>query len=172
MKRSVTIIGWSTIVCSGLIILSDLFSLLLADSMNQLNPFLNSFPQFKTGAMQSLVEISEYSRIWSMYTIGYFVVTMVGGVQFVRFRNIGRKILEIACWIGFCNACIDSYMSYSLWSAMHASLKNLVGTIGLPLEELNPLGIGMIIAGFFLWVLPSSGLIVYFRRPALKALMH
>jgi hypothetical protein len=43
--------------------------------------------------------------------------------------------------------------------------------MGMSLQQLNPLGLGAIIVGFFIWIIPSVGIAVYLRRPSLRALM-
>lgn len=169
MLRSARIIGWSTALFSIIIILSEV-SNLLTDPMEQLNIVFNMFPQAKIG-METMTDIFQYSRIWSVYTILYFLFVFVGSIQFIRFQAIGRLLLEIACWIGLVNACIDSFLSYILWKNMQAALSNVTGNMGMDLVNLNPLGIGAIAFGFFLWIIPTIGMIVYLRRPALKALM-
>ena len=169
MPRSVRIIGWSTAFFSIVIILSE-FSNLLTNPMDQLNVVFNMFPQAKIG-MDTLTDIFQYSRIWSVYTILYFLSVFVGSIQFIRFQAIGRMILEIACWVGIMNACIDSLISYMLWKQMKAMLSTVTGLMGMGLENLNPLGMATIIFGFFLWIIPTIGMIVYLRKPALKALM-
>jgi len=54
---------------------------------------------------------------------------------------------------------------------MKAMLSTVTGLMGMGLENLNPLGMATIIFGFFLWIIPTIGMIVYLRKPALKALM-
>ena len=169
MPRSVRIIGWSTAIFSIIIILSEV-SNLLTNPMEQLNIVFNMFPQAKIG-MDTLTEIFHYSQIWSVYTILYFLFVFVGSIQFIRFQAIGRMILEIACWIGIVNACIDSFLSYILWKNMQTALSNVTGTMGMDLVNLNPLGMATIILGFFLWIIPSIGMIIYLRKHGLKALM-
>jgi hypothetical protein len=101
----------------------------------------------------------------------YFCGVLIGAVQFIRFQEIGRKILEIACWIGLINACLDSILSYiqlkNLQAAFTAAIKSMEGGLG----NLILFGMIPIILGFFLWIIPSIGMIVYFRRSELKALM-
>ncbi len=166
--RSVKLLGWSTIVVSVIVICSELFGLVLAQSLDQFSRMLNAFPQFKTGPMSDLLD---YNRIWSIYSIFYFMATLVGAAMFVGYRETGRRILEVAAWVGILNACIDSIMSYTYWRAMESSLSGLTGMAGMPIAQLNPIGLGAIILGFFLWVIPSVGFIVYLRRPSLRALM-
>jgi hypothetical protein len=169
MSRSVRIIGWSTALFSVVIILSDVTNL-LTNPMEQVNMVFEMFPQAK-GGTDAITEMFQYSRIWSVYSILYFLYVFVGSIQFIRFKAIGRTILEIACWVGIMNACIDSLISYMLWKQMKAMLSTVTGLMGMGLENLNPLGMATIIFGFFLWIIPTIGMIVYLRKPALKALM-
>jgi hypothetical protein len=170
MSRSIRIIGWSTALFSIIIILSEI-SNLLTDPMEQFNMVFNMFPQAKSG-MDAMTDIFQYSRIWSVYTILYFWFVFFGSIQFIRFQEVGRMVLEIACWIGMLNACIDSFLSYILWKNMQTALSAVTGTMGMGLGNLNPLGITTIILGFFLWIIPTIGMIVYLRKPGLKALMN
>jgi hypothetical protein len=169
MSRSVRMIGWSTALFSIMIILSE-FSNLLTDPMEQFNMVFQMFPKAKSG-MDAMTDIFQYSRIWSVYTILYFLFVFAGSIQFIRFTAIGRLILEIACWVGIGNACIDASLSYMLWKQMQAALSNVTGMMGMGLGNLNPLGMFTIISGFFLWIIPTIGMIIYLRKPALKALM-
>ena len=169
MSRSIRIIGWSTALFSIVIILSE-FSNLLTDPMEQLNMVFNMFPQAKSG-MESVIETMQYSRIWSVYTILYFCFVFFGSIKFIRFQVVGRMILEVACWVGMVNACIDSFLSYMLWKNMQTALSSVTGIMGMGLGNLNPLGMATIILGFFLWIIPTIGMIVYLRKPGLKALM-
>jgi hypothetical protein len=116
-------------------------------------------------------DMFEYNRIWSIYSISYFLVTLIGGIQFVRFQESGRRILELACWVGMLNACVDTTASYMFWKDMETAMRAVVGGMELALSQVNPIGLGAIIVGFFIWVIPSMGIIVYLRRPLLRALM-
>ena len=172
MERSVQIFGWSTIVVSVILMFSQLLNLAITDSVNQLSQLVGAYPGFKSGVMGPMMDMFEYNRIWSIYSIVYFIVTLVGGILFVRFKEVGRKILEVACWVGILNAFIDTAISYSFWKQMEAAVTATVGGMGMSLDQLNPLGLGAIIVGFFIWVIPSSGIIIYLRRPSLRALMR
>ena len=169
MLRSIRIIGWSTALFSIVIILSEFFNL-LSDPMEQLNMVFKMFPQVK-GGTDVIADMFQYNRIWSIYTIFYFWFVFFGSIQFICFRAIGRLILEIACWIGMVNACIDSILSYLLWKQMQAALSAAMGTFGIGLGNLNPLGTATIILGIFFWIIPTTGMIIYLRKPSLKALM-
>jgi hypothetical protein len=169
MSRSVRIIGWSTALFSIVIILSEV-SNLMTNPMDQFKMVFNMFPQAKTG-LDTMTDLFQYSRLWSIYMILYFLYVFVGSIQFIRFQTIGRIILEIACWAGIVNACIDSFLSFMLWKQMQAALSNVTGTIAVGLGNLNPLGMSTIVLGFFLWIIPTIGMIVYLRKPGLKALM-
>ena len=169
MYRSVRIIGWSTALFSVIIILLEI-SNLLTNPTEQLHMVIQMIPQAK-GGMDAMMDLFLYSRIWSVYTILYFSFVFVGAIYFVRFHAVGRKILEIACWVGMGNACIDSYVSFHLWKQMESALSNVTGLMGVGLANLNPLGMATILFGFFLWIIPTFGMVVYLRRPTLKALM-
>jgi hypothetical protein len=43
--------------------------------------------------------------------------------------------------------------------------------MGMSLGYINPLGMITIILGFFLWIIPSIGMILYLRSPKIKANM-
>jgi hypothetical protein len=150
MKRSVTIFGWSTIIVSVILIFTQLLSLVMTNSINEIAGLLNGYPGFKSDSLSSMMDMFEYNRIWSVYSIVYFLVTLAGGILFVRFREMGRKILEIACWVGMLNACVDTTVSYTFWKEMESAMNAVVGGmgVGLPLQQINPLGLGAIIVGF------------------------
>jgi hypothetical protein len=169
MSRYVRIIGWSTALFSIIIILSD-FSNLLSNPMEQLQMVFDMLPQTRSGT-NAFADMFQYNRIWSVYSIVYFSFVLFGSIQFIRFQAIGRMVFEIACWIGIVNACIDTCMSYMLMKQMQKTLSVVIGTMGVSLGNLNPLGIAAIILGFFLWIIPTIVLIVYLRKPELKALM-
>lgn len=169
MPRSIFVVGWSTILFSIIIILTEFFNL-LSNPMEQLNVLFSAFPQARN-SMESVTELFQYNRIWSIYTILYFFGVLAGAVQFVRLQEIGRKILEIACWVGMVNACADSLLSYIFWKQMQTALSSLMGNMGMSLGYVNPLGTITIILGFFLWIVPSIGMILYLRSPKIRALM-
>jgi hypothetical protein len=168
MSRSIRVIGWSTAIFSIIIILSE-FSNLLTNPMEQFNIVFQMFPQAK-GSMDAMTEIFQYSRIWSAYSVLYFCFVLLGSIQFLQFKTAGRLNLEIACWIGMFNACADTFLSYTLWKQMQAALSRVEGTLGMGLGNLNPFGVAAILLGFFLWIIPTIGLVVYLRKPALKSL--
>ena len=172
MRRSVYFFGWSTVVVSFILFFSQIIGLAVTNSIDQVSGLLGGYPGMKGGLLGTMSDMFEYNRIWSVYSMFYFAVTLVGGVLFVRFREIGRKILEIACWVGMVNACIDTVVNYVFWQDMEESMKSLVGGIGIALQQLNPLGLGAIIVGFLIWVIPSIGIVIYLRRPSLRALMN
>jgi hypothetical protein len=169
MPRSISVVGWSTILFSTIIILTEFFSL-FSNPMVQLNVLFSTFPQAQNG-MESVTELFQFNRMWSIYTIFYFSVVLAGAIRFVHFHEIGRTILEIACWIGMVNACVDTLLSYIFWKNMQAALSTVMGTMGMSLGYINPLGMITIILGFFLWIIPSIGMILYLRSPKIKANM-
>ncbi len=170
MSRSVSVVGWSTILVSIIIIFSEIISVSENSMMNQFNVLFSAFPQAQHG-FDSMMDLFQYSRVWSVYTILYFSFVLVGALQFLRFRALGRTILEIACWVGILNACADSLLGYILWKNMEAAFSAVMRNMGMGLGNLNPLGMVTIVLGFFLWIIPSIGMIVYLRSPKLRALM-
>ena len=106
MSRYVRIIGWSTALCSIIIILTDL-SNLLSNPMEQLQTVFTMLPQARNGT-NAIADMFQYNRIWSVYSILYFMFVLFGSIQFIQFKALGRTLLEIACWVGLVNACIDS----------------------------------------------------------------
>jgi hypothetical protein len=170
MTRSISIIGWSIILISAIMILAEFFSL-FSNPLEQLNTLFRMIPQARSGT-ESITVLFLFNRFWSVYTILYFLVVLAGAIQFVRFRRMGRTILEIACWIGILNACADSFMSYLFWTNMQAALVSAMGTMGMNSKYLNPIGIITIISGFFLWIIPSFGMVLYLRNLKVKAAMR
>jgi hypothetical protein len=171
MERSVRVVGWSTIVLSIIVIVTELIGLFFGESMSQIEPLLAMLPQARTGSYQSLLDMFQYTRAWSLHTIVYFAVVLFGAIQFVRFRAVGRTILEIACWVGLLNAFVDTLLSYSIWKNMQAMMSAVGGLMGMRGGDLNPLGLVTVIAGFFFWIVPAIGIIVYLRKPKLRELM-
>ncbi len=169
MPRSVSVIGWSTILISIIMIFTEFISL-FSNPMEQLNIVISTFPQVRNG-MESVTQMIQYNRVWSIYTILYFIFIFVGAIQFIRCHSIGRTILEVACWFGMVNACVDSLLSYILWEKMQAALSSVMGAIEMGLGYINPLGIFTIILGFLLWIIPSIGMILYLRSPKIRAIM-
>jgi len=169
MPRSISVVGWSTILFSIIMILIEFFSL-ISNPMEQLNALFSTLPLTQNG-MEPFTELFQFNLIWSIYTIFYFLVVLAGAIQFVHCREIGRKILEIACWTGLVNACLDSLLSYILWKNIQAALSSVMGNMGMSLEYINPLGMITIILGFFLWIIPSIGMILYLRSPRIKTNM-
>jgi hypothetical protein len=171
MKRSVYFFGWATLIASALLVLSQLMNLVIAGSVDQVAGLLSGYSNLKSASLGPLMDMFTYNRIWSVYSIAYFSCTFVGAIQFLRFREIGRKILEIACWIGFFNACVDTAASYVFWTRMQSAMGTMAGGLGVTMAQISGYGAGAILAGFFLWVVPSIGIVVYLRRNSLKALM-
>ena len=170
MSRSVRFIGWSTAFFSIIMILSEI-SHVLSDPLDQIKMILQIIPHGKSG-MDAIAELNQYSRMWSVYTIVYFWFVFFGSIQFIRFQAVGRRMLEIACWAGIVNACIDSILSFMLWKQMQTALSNIPGTMGMGLGNINPIGMSTIILGFVMWIIPTIGMVLYLRKPALKTLMQ
>jgi hypothetical protein len=171
MKRSIYFFGWSTIIVSVILILSQFLSIAISNSVDQITGLVDGYPGIKNGALRSMSDMFTYNRIWSVYSIGYFLVTLVGGILFVRFQETGRRTLEIACWVGILNACVDTTASYIFWNDLETAMIGLAGGMGISGSQLNPLGLGTIIVGFLIWIVPSIGIVFYLRRPSLKAQM-
>ncbi len=171
MKQSVLVFGWATIIASAILILSQVLNLAITGSVDQVAGLFGGYSGLKSTTLGPVMDMLTYNRIWSMYSVVYFACTFAGGIQFVRFHESGRKILEIACWIGFLNACVDTTMSYIFWKSMESAMDAVAGGLGLTVGQLGPFGLGAIVVGFFIWVIPSIGIIIYLRRPSVKALM-
>ena len=169
MNRTIRILGWSTALCSMCLILSNIFDV-MTNPMDQINTMVALLPQINHG-MEAMTNMVHYSRWWSMYSICYFLFVFAGSIFFIRLQEIGRKILEIACWIGMINACIDSFLSYMLWQQMQTALSTLPGAFRMGIGNLNPWGIVTIILSFFLWIIPATFMIVFLRKPTLKVMM-
>jgi hypothetical protein len=169
MPRSIFVVGWSTILFSIIMILTEFFNL-LSNPMEQFSVLFSAFPQARN-SMESVTELFQYNRMWSIYTVLYFFGVLAGAVQFVRLQEVGRKILGVACWVGMVNACADSLLSYILWKNMQTALSSVMGTMGMSLGYINPLGMITLILGFFLWIVPSIGMILYLRSSKIRTLM-
>jgi hypothetical protein len=166
---SVLVIGWCSIVASGIMVLVNLVSLLsfsVYDTLGLNSPLLAPYmPQ----AMKKVMDLYRYSRMWTVYGIFYFLFVLVAGVQFLRLRAWGRAAMEAACWIGFLNAVVDTLLSYLMWRNMQETLSAVLrGLGGGQYSYLNPIGFFTIVAGFFLWVIPCGLMIVFLRRPKIR----
>jgi hypothetical protein len=166
---SVIVIGWCTVIASGIMVLVDLVSLLsfsAYDTLGLNSPLLAPYlPQ----AMKKVTDLYRYSRIWTAYGIFYFMFVLFAGIQFLRLRAWGRAAMEAACWIGLLNAVVDTLLSYAMWHNMQETLSEVLrGLGGGQYSYLNPIGFFTIIAGFFLWVIPCGLMIVYLRRPKIR----
>jgi hypothetical protein len=170
MTHSIRALGWSTICVSAIIILSELMHLSDPPAMDQFNMIFSAFPQARQG-MDSLQDLFTYNRWWSIYSILYFSFVLTGAIQFIRYRKIGLRILKIACWIGLVNACVDSVISYRMMEQMNKALASVIPSLGAGIGSLNTFGMAPIVGGFFLWTLPTIGMILYLRKPRLAELM-
>jgi hypothetical protein len=166
MKKSVELVGWSTILASVFFIFSNFFSL-LSDPMDQFKLILQSFPQARA-SLDSMSDLFLFNRIWSVYMIIYFMFVLVGAVQFIRYLKIGRTILEIACWVGIISTFVDSVLSYTLLKSMQSAISKTMGNMGISFGNLNSLGTITVVLGLLLWVIPSIGMILYLRNPELN----
>jgi hypothetical protein len=166
---SVLVIGWSSIIASGIMVLVNLVSLLsfgAYDTLGLNSPLLTPYlPQ----ATKKVMDLYRYSRMWTVYGIFYFLFVLVAGVQFLRLRAWGRTAMEAACWIGLLNAVVDTLLSYLMWQSMQETLSAVLrGLGGGQYSYLNPLRFFTIVAGFFLWVIPCGLMIVFLRRPKIR----
>jgi hypothetical protein len=166
---SIPVIGWSTIMASIIMIAVDAMSLLSFNTLDSFNVDASVLNQYVPQGMQKVMDLYSYSRAWTMYGILFFAFTFVAGVQFVRLRAWGRKALEIVCWIGLFNALAETAMSYMIWRNMQETLSMVMrGVGGSQYSFINPLGFITIVLGFFLWLIPSVGMIIYLRRPIIR----
>jgi hypothetical protein len=168
---SIPIIGWSTIFASALMILVNVTSLFTTSALDALNMSFDSpvFAQYVPQSMKSMLDLYTYSRWWTWYAVLYFAFVLAAGVQFVRLRSWGRSALEAACWIGIMNALVDTFLSYEIWSNMQETFNMVLRSMGgVHSSYLNPLGFFTIVLGFFLWVIPAVGLIIYLRKPVIR----
>jgi len=166
---SVLIIGWASVLASGLMVLVNLVSLVSYNMFDTMNLNVPGLSQYVPESMKKVMVLYGYSRIWTAYGIVYFLFVCVAGVQFLRLRAWGRTALEIACWVGLLNAVVDTMLSYMIWQNMQETLSLLMrGIGGGRYSYLHPLGFITIIAGFILWVVPCGGMIVFLRRPKVR----
>jgi hypothetical protein len=169
MSQSVRLVGWASALVSMIMILWEI-SNIASNPMDQILMIEKMFPQ-TTGGTNDFVEMFQYDRLWSIYSLVYFLLVLTGSIEFLRFKVIGRVILEIACWVGMLNACIDTLRSYYLWKQMQAVLSSVSALLGSSAGAFFPLGTATIVLGFLLWTVPTGGMLVYLRKPALRALM-
>ncbi|MBF8296979.1 MAG: hypothetical protein HW389_3524, partial [Bacteroidetes bacterium] len=165
---SITIIGWTTVIASVIMIVVNVMSLLTYSMLDSLDMSLNTplLSQLLPQSMKKVVDLYRYSRWWTAYGIFYFAFVLVAGIQFLRLQAWGRKALEIACWIALLNALVDSALSYMIWENMQETLSMALRSLGGgQYSSINSLGLTTIVVGFFLWIIPSGAMIVYLRRP-------
>jgi hypothetical protein len=168
---SITIIGWTTVIASAIMVVVNAMSLLSYTMLDTLDLNLNMplVSQYVPQSMKKVIDLYRYSRWWTWYGILFFGFVLIAGVQFLRLRAWGRRALEIACWIGLANALVDSALSFLIWKNMQDTLSMaLRGLGGGQTSYINPLGLFTIVVGFFLWIIPSAGMIIYLRRPAIR----
>lgn len=168
---STAIIGWSTVIASSIMIVVNAVSLLSYSMFNSADLGLNSplLSQYIPQSMKRVFDLYQYSRWWTWYGIFFFIFVLIAAAQFLRLKAWGRKAFEIACWIGLFNGFVDTALSYWIWKNMQESLSIVLrGIGGGQYSYINPLGLFTIVVGFFLWIIPSVGIIVYLRRPAIR----
>jgi hypothetical protein len=166
---SIPIIGWSTVMASIIMIAVNAMSLISFNSLDSFNLDSSIVSQYIPQGIKKVTDLYSYSRVWTWYGILFFAFTLVAGFQFVRLRAWGRKALEIVCWVGILNAVTDTTLSWLIWKNMQDTLSMIMrGAGGSQYTFVNPLGFFMIVLGFFMWIIPSVGMIVYLRRPAIR----
>ena len=166
---SIPVIGWSTIMASVIMIAVDAMSLFSFNTIDSLNLDASMLSQYVPQGMKKVMDLYSYSRVWTGYGILFFGFALFAGIQFVRLSALGRKALEIVCWVGIFNAFVDTTLSFLIWKNMQDTLSMLMrGTGGSQYAFINPLGFFTIVLGFFLWIIPSVGMVIYLRRPVIK----
>jgi hypothetical protein len=166
---SIPVVGWSTIMASAVMIVVDAMSLLSFNTLNSLNMDASMISQYVPQGMKKVMDLYSYSRIWTWYGILFFGFALIAGIQFVRLRAWGRKALEIVCWVGIFNAVADTTLSFLIWQNMQDTLSMVMrGAGGSHYSFINPLGFFAIVLGFFFWIIPSIGLIIYLRKTAIR----
>lgn len=125
--------------------------------------------QYVPQSMQTVLSLYTYGRWWTWYGVLFFLFVLVAGVQFVRLKASGRTMLETACWIGFFNASVDTYLSFEIWSSTREALSMALQSMGGGHSTyLDPVAFFLIVLGFFIWIIPAAGLIFYLRRPIVR----
>ncbi len=171
LARTIRTIGWSAVAISIIAIISETIGLVLYNPVQHLEMLFRMIPKDFQKELKEPIDALRYSRIWSFYTILYFVVVLAGAYQFVQFRSVGRAVLETAAWIGVANGCVDSYLSYVFWKSFHTILSSAMGNANFAARNLSPYGMLSIAGSCALWIVPSILLIVYLRKPAVKSFM-
>lgn len=166
---SIPVVGWSTITASVIMIAVDAMSLLSFNTLDSFNLDSSLLSQYVPQGVKKVVDLYSYSRVWTCYGTLFFGFALVAGIQFVRLRAWGRKALEIVCWVGIFNALADTTLSFLIWKNMQDTLSMVMrGTGGSQYSFINPLGFFTIALGFFLWIIPSVGMVIYLRRPVIR----
>lgn len=166
---SIPIIGWTTLIASVLLAFLNIISLFTYNVMDQMGLNLPALSQYLSDSMNGIMELYRYQRIWTMYNIGYLIVVAIAAIQFLRLRASGRAMLEVACWVGLLSACVDTAVSYYIWKSMQSLMVAVFsGVGGSQYSSLNSVGYYSIVLGFFLWIIPCVGMIIYLRRPAIR----
>ena len=166
---SIPVIGWSTIMASVIMIAVDAMSLLSFSTLDSFNLDSSMLNQYVPQGMKRVMDLYSYSRVWTWYGIVFFGFALVAGIQFVRLRAWGRKALEVVCWVGIFNALADTTLSFLIWKNMQDTLSMVMrGAGGSQYSFINPLGFFAIVGGFFLWIIPSIGMVIYLRRSVIR----
>jgi len=166
---SIPVIGWSTIIASVIMIAVDAVSLLSFNTLDSFNLDASMLRQYVPQGVKKVMDLYSYSRVWTWYGILFFGFALFAGIQFVRLKAWGRKALEIVCWVGIFNAFLDTTLSFLIWKNMQDTLSMVMrGAGGSQYSFINPLGFFTIVLGFFLWIIPSIGMVIYLRRPVIR----
>ncbi|MBI3585789.1 MAG: hypothetical protein HY088_01505 [Ignavibacteriales bacterium] len=170
---SIPIIGWTTLIASVLLAFLNIISLFTYNVMDQMGLSLPALSQHLSDSMKGIMELYRYQRIWTMYNTGYLIVVAIAAIQFLRLRASGRAMLEIACWVGLFNAFVDTAISYYIWKGMQSLISAVFSGIGGgQYSSLNSIGYYSIVIGFFLWIIPCIGMIIYLRRPIVRGAVN
>jgi hypothetical protein len=169
LAKTIRTIGWSAIAISAIAIISEGLGFVLYNPLQQIDVILRLIPKESQKNLNDPIVVIRFMRIWSLYTIIYFLVVLAGAIKFVRFRSPGRVVLEYAAWIGVMNGFLDSYLNYAFWKSFQTILSSAMESANMPLGKISPFGILSIAGSFALWIVPSILLIVYLRKPAVKA---
>ena len=169
--RSITIIGWSTVLASSIMIVVNVVSLISYSVFNSAGLNLNTplLSRYIPESMKKVLDLYEYSHWWTWYGVFFFVFVLIAATQFLRLKAWGRTALEVACWIGLFNGFVDTALSYWIWKNVQESISMaLQGIGGSQYSSMNSLGLSAIVVGFFLWIIPSIAVIAYLRKPAIR----
>lgn len=170
---SILFIGWSSIIASGLMMFINLFSLFTYGAFDEMGFSSPLLSQYVSASLRAVLELYRYTWWWTLYGILYFAFVLVAGIQFVQLKAWGRKALEVACWVGFVNALIDTTLGYLIWSKTQEAFSEVLrGLGGNQYSFINQAGLASIFVGLVLWVVPCGGLIVFLKKQSVREAVH